>query len=72
MIGDEKTKRSPSRAAPKDAVARSLASMAGTSRIITSAASTNRNETALNKYAQPTPSEAITSPPIDGPSTDAD
>ena len=39
--------------------------------ITSSAPITKRKETALKAYTQPTPRDAITSPPIAGPVTDA-
>ena len=49
----------------------SAAARFGTSRIASSAAITNRNDTAFSTYAQPTPAYPITRPPSAGPSTEA-
>src|SRR5260370_32584690 len=72
--GDLKTKRSPSNAACSDTSSldpNDGDSLAGRSRIISSATITNKNEIALTAYAQPTPATAMRMPPSDGPTTDA-
>src|SRR5688572_13090029 len=71
MTGDEKTNPSPSRTARTLMSLASRASRDGTARIIRSAAITHRNVTAFTAYTQPTPRVAITSPPTEGPTTDA-
>ena len=74
ISGERKTNRSPSIAACSDTSSRlpdSDVGCAGTSRIISSATMTNANERALATYTQPTPVDAISSPPSDGPTTDA-
>src|SRR5690242_6388903 len=74
MIGERKTKRRPSSAACSDTSFLDPACAAcfgGTSRIISSATITKKKEMALATYTQPTPEEAISTPPSDGPITEA-
>src|SRR5437667_2316504 len=74
MSGWLKTNLRPSAAACQDTSSREPPSDGwrfGTSRIIKSATMTKANDKALTTYAEPTPRDAISRPPNDGPATDA-
>ncbi len=75
MSGDSKTNFRPSRAALNEISFSGSSPMRTgrplTPRISSSAVMTQPNDNALTMYTQPTPAEAITMPPIEGPSTDA-
>ena len=74
ISGERNTKRKPSNAAWNDTSSRDPCSDAerdGMLRIISKATMTKAKEIALAMYTQPTDVAAMSSPPSDGPATDA-